>query len=157
MVLDVVSGKVLGAGNNVFLSTYGVGRGHAADAVHVFAVGFLCTAPERVAYHVHTRSQVHVVLRGGRLVTDCSPSASLQVQIPRCGAQRGSRKRRRVVLLIVLAVVLTSIEIHATTCVAVAVAAHLTEASDNRVRAAFDVAIVLTTNGNAHHLAGFVC
>jgi hypothetical protein len=112
VLLDVVRGEVGGATHDMLLQAGGEGGGHATDEVAVFAVGFLRSAPERMAHHVHAGREQDVVLRGSRLVAHGAAHPPLEIEIPRRCAQRRCREMGRVVLVVVRSIVLAGVQVH---------------------------------------------
>src|SRR5690606_29234990 len=155
-LLDVVGRVVFGAADDVFLEADGERGGHAAGVVHVLAVRLLRAAPVGVPDDVHAGGEQHVVLRGRGLVADGAADALLEIEVPRSSAQRRGREHRGEVAGGVVAVVLTGVEVHAATGVAVSVAADHADARNLDVRAALDVAIIALRAVDAHHLLGLV-
>ena len=156
LLFDVVRREVRGARHHVLLCADREGRCHAADVIHVLAVGFLRAAPVRVADDVHAGSEEHVVLGGRRLIPDSRADASLEVEIPGSGAHRGGGKHSREVVAIVWPVSLPGVEVHTATRIAVPEPADRSDAGDQDVGTAVDVSVIFAADEDADHLAGLL-
>jgi hypothetical protein len=70
IVLDVVGGKMLGAGNDMLLQACSQCRSHAPHMIHVLAVGLLRPPPVGMPNDVHAGSEQHRVFRGHGFFAD---------------------------------------------------------------------------------------
>src|SRR6478736_8549056 len=130
---------MLGAGHDVFLNADREGRSHSTDVVRVLAVGLLRAPPLRVTNDVCRGPESDIARRGGKLIANRLTDALFEIEIPRRRTQRLRRKCRGVVLAVRRAVWLTGIEVHASTHVAVPIAANLTDPGYVDVGAPLDI------------------